>query len=259
MHEEAFVREEAFYRNHPEAYEPYVGMPENFREFYEQNYRQLLEAMSNRGLRRSSRILTIGVGPGNRDLELILKESDHVVGLDVSEKALAICKRRFPNAACVLGSSHAVPFRDASFDFVLFVLVIHHLTGQKVSGLAQKVVDYALPEARRVLRDDGTVFCLEPNVLFPSTLAIYPVNAAMQRLKPGWRGLVPTERNISPFRLRRLLKRYGFSRVDFKATTFANSKLPRPIFRWLMTKEEGLRDHWLLRHFGVFTLVAGQK
>lgn len=259
MTEAAFAQEDAFYSKHAETYAPYTGRSYTFKRFYEANYARFMEQLKTLGLGSTSHVLTVGVGPGNPDLELSLRETRHMVGLDVSQRALTLCKRRFPAAMLTAGSAHALPFPDGVFDFVLFVLVIHHLTGQRVRGLTRPLIHHALGEVSRVLKHNGTVLCLEPNMLFPTTLAIYPINSLMQKLKPGWRGLVPTERNISPFRLRLLFREHGFTKFEYRASTFANSKLPRPIFDWILKREINLRQHHVLRNFGVFTLAWAQK
>jgi ubiquinone/menaquinone biosynthesis C-methylase UbiE len=259
MRQGAFTKEDAFYYKHQDTYDPYAGGSYTFKRFYEENYLQLIEQLKMLGLNRTSRILTVGVGPGNPDLEMGLRETQHIVGVDVSQRALGLCQRRFPEALLTLASAHALPFPEGFFDFVLFVLVVHHLTGQHIDGLERSLIHYALDETRRVLSCGGTVLCLEPNLLFPSTFAIYPINYVMQKLRPGWRGLVPTERNISPFQLRALFGQHGFTKFRYRATTFANSKLPKPVFDWILEKEIKLRQNQILRNFGVFTLAWAQK
>lgn len=257
--ETVFVDEDAFYREHHERYDPYEGKSYAFKRFYQENYAQLIRQLKTFGLNRKSRILTVGVGPGNPDLELTTQETQHVFGLDVSQRALELCKRRFPDVMLSLASAHALPFPDGFFDFVLFVLVVHHLTGQQPIGFQRPIIHQALDEAKRVLRREGAVLCLEPNMLFPSTLAIYPVNSVMQKIKPGWRGLVPTERNISPFQLKALFREHGFMAFSYRATTFANLRLPKPIFDWVLEKETKLRQNFVFRNFGVFTLAWARK
>lgn len=259
MSERLWKAEDEFYRKHSDAYVPYEKKSRNFADFYEENYHQLMQCMKRNGLVKGSRVLTVGIGPGNRDTELLLAEGASLYGFDVSEKALRLCRTRFPEVILTKCSGHELPFKEESFDFVCFILVVHHMTGQVLRNLPKVLAEYAVAEAFRVLQKGGKIVCLEPNVLYPSTCAIYPINSVMQRIKPGWRGMVPTERNISPFRLRELLLRHGFSQIQYHATTLANSKMPRPIFLWLRRRESRLREHAIFKHFGVFTLIYGEK
>ena len=88
------------------------------------------------------RILSVGCGSG--ELEQYLCEERHdVVGLDVSTPMLRRARKR-GLTALVKAESHALPFRAASFDAVLFAESIGYLH-----------LPTAFAEAARVLRKRG--------------------------------------------------------------------------------------------------------
>ena len=73
------------------------------------------------------------------------------VGVDISTQAMKIA-RLFMNGSFVQCSADELPFRDGSFDFVVFLGVLHHLP------------DYvsAIREAARVLKPQGYLGLREP-------------------------------------------------------------------------------------------------
>lgn len=231
----------------------------NYYQFREKINANFIENILSKGLNNDSRTLSIGIGAGNRDTELLLNNCNHIIGFDISPRALRVCKERYPKAILINGSGDSMPFKDNIFDFTCFIAVVHHMTGQYLMGKKRKLIHYALDEAYRVLRPGGSIFCLEPNMLYPSTLAIYPINSIMQKIKPGWRGLVPTERNISPQKLRWLLQSHGFSNIEYHATTFANAKFPNRLFNWIRDREDKLRYNTILKNIGIWTIFTARK
>jgi ubiquinone/menaquinone biosynthesis C-methylase UbiE len=99
--------------------------------------------------RQDLRLLDVGCGTGR-----MLSELGHFgaeAGLDLSDEALAFCRRR--GLDCVLKSSVLqLPFPDATFDVVTALDVIEH------------VEDHvgALRECRRVLKPGGRIFIFVP-------------------------------------------------------------------------------------------------
>lgn len=71
----------------------------------------------------------------------------NTIGLDYSEPLLKEASTR-PNAGLIRGDVHALPFRDGTFDAVLSIAVLHH-----VSTAERRLT--ALCEARRVLKKGG--------------------------------------------------------------------------------------------------------
>jgi ubiquinone/menaquinone biosynthesis C-methylase UbiE len=99
-------------------------------------------------------VLDAGIGSGGfvRDALADGRREGRLVGIDVSRPMLRMCRRRVAEAASVsLAQSDAValPFRDASFDWVL--------SSYLLDLLPFGAIDTALHEFWRVLRPGGAI------------------------------------------------------------------------------------------------------
>jgi len=97
-------------------------------------------------------ILDVGAGIGTY-VRRFRDFSPHVYGIDVSVNRLAIST--MPNLVAAAGE--ALPFRDDSFDVLVFNEVIEHVKDDR----------QAIQDALRVLRNDGHVVIFAPNRLYP--------------------------------------------------------------------------------------------
>jgi ubiquinone/menaquinone biosynthesis C-methylase UbiE len=121
----------------------------------------------------SGDVLEIGVGTGLNLPAYPASASLH--GIDPSEPALAVASRRAGRlgrpAILVQGDAAALPYPDRSFDVVVGTFVLCSVGD----------VGATLAEARRVLRDGGTVRLLEHARSSSSVIA-----RLQSRLAPSW-------------------------------------------------------------------------
>ena len=94
--------------------------------------------------------MAIGTGLVAREAAAILGGTGGVVGLDLSEGMLAEARRSL-GVTLVQARAEALPFADASFDFVSMGYALRH-----VADLARLFAEY-----RRVLRPGGRLLVLE--------------------------------------------------------------------------------------------------
>lgn len=138
------------------------------------------------GLRPECDVLDVGCGTGNYSRALRDALGCRCVGIDPSFEMLAAARRSAAAMPLVRSRAERLPLREASFDRVFSVDVVHHLEDQ----LAY------FQEVRRVLRSGGRICTAtesEPMIrkrlhscYFPETIEIelarYPPIAALREL-----------------------------------------------------------------------------
>lgn len=150
------------------------------------------------------KVLDVGCGTG-RFVEFLNKNGFEAFGVDKSSDAInwsrKITKKRVFKASAV-----NLPFKNNSFDFVLSISLIEHLTKHEV--------DLFLEETSRILRKDGYIFLVTPNFMSPFRF--------IQGKK--WFGYSdPTHINYySPFKLSNTLKKYSFKKIELNFKTKYN-------------------------------------
>ncbi len=104
---------------------------------------------------RATRVLDLGCGEG-RQVAGLRDVLDHpvVVGLDISPTALCDARRQGAEPVTAAIDEHTLPFREGSFDVVVFSEVIEHLVD----------TDGVIEEILRVLVGGGTLLISTPNL-----------------------------------------------------------------------------------------------
>jgi ubiquinone/menaquinone biosynthesis C-methylase UbiE len=135
------------------------------------------------------------------------------VGLDVSEKSLAIAERRFPGQSeLVRYEGTNVPFEPGSFDLVFSACVFHHIEHGEHGRL--------MADLKRLLKPGGVLAIFEHNPLNPLTRHIVAT--------------CPFDENavlVGAGQLKKSQKAAGFRKVDAQYTAFfpAALKALRPL------------------------------
>jgi len=165
---------------------------------------------------RNSRVLSLGCGIG--DTELILAPHiSEIIGLDLSPAAIRQARQdaaqgRIANATFIHGTVESAPLEPASFDLIVAIFFLHHLSEEDLPALANQV--------RALLRPGGHFYSLDPSryrlsgaigsLLIPKLMARYQS---------------PNERPLAPSKTAAVFTRAGletrFSYYDFISTPLA--------------------------------------
>jgi SAM-dependent methyltransferase len=155
------------------------------------------------GLAEPRAVLDFGTGVGSA-LPFLARAfpSARLVGLDVSEKSLAVAARRFPGAAKLVRFDGVdPPFEAGSFDLIYSACVFHHVPPAEHPALLRRL--------RRLVGPKGVMVIFEHNPVNPATrhiVATCPFDANAV--------LLPANR------LKRRQEESGFTGVTISYTAF---------------------------------------
>ena len=155
----------------------------------------------------SGNVLEIGCGTGKNSFFLAQKTGLPVLGTDICVPFIDEAKERFqlPNLRyAVLDFNHAAEFDGETFDYIVGNGILHHLFYHLGDALANM---------RRLLKPDGKIIFLEPNLYNPYIFSIFRI----PRLRKLAR-LEPDEMAFSKGYITSLLSAAGYRdiRVEYK-------------------------------------------
>lgn len=169
-------------------------VPESLRRLFEQH------------VTNTDECLDLGCGDGGTAGVFLAAHARSYLGVDVSEKALGLARKRGLSVRRIDDASD-LPFPDSSFDVVVCSEVLEHLL----------MPHLAAAQALRVLRDNGRMIVTVPNIAYwrdrvDAVFGLWqPGGDDLGRAEP-WRS--PHIRFFTPASLRRMLLEVGFDRVD---------------------------------------------
>jgi len=125
-------------------------------------------------------IMEIGCGSGFKAYNLALKSGMNVFATDIDPEEIELAKRDFqlPNLNFkVVDSTELGKTPVASFDYIVGNGILHHLYHH---------LDSALPNILRILKDNGKMIFIEPNIYNPFVHFIfsYPYGRKLAHLDP---------------------------------------------------------------------------
>ncbi len=167
--------------------------------------------MLSEHLKPGMTILELGCGTGYFSRELAQRGAN-VVSVDVSPELLEIAEANFTaeNVRYEIQDACALSHPDACFDSVVGSSILHHLD-----------IKEAVAEIYRVLKQGGTIYFTEPNMLNPQIAIQKNVPWVKRKL-----GDSPDETAFFRRPLRRLLERTGFRDVRIDPFDFLHPKAP---------------------------------
>lgn len=116
---------------------------------YDKDHKQI--AMIERCMPIKGRnVLEIGCGDGRISV-ILARDAQKYIAIDPDGEAIKAARLRTNHIDFQIGTGEDLPFPDASFQIVLFILSLHHQNSQR-----------ALKQAHRVLTTTGQLLILEP-------------------------------------------------------------------------------------------------
>jgi len=209
-----------------EAYEPgnlldRLSAPGTLQVHYDHLERRERALLASRFARRSGTALSVGCGwhPGRH---LLPAPQWHLTGADLDpDRVRAVAEAGVADAG-VAGRAGDLRLPDASFDVVLYRLVLHHVAFQ---GPLEPCFD----EARRLLRPGGVLVAVEPGSWHPVGAGLAAANRL--GLATAVHG-TPDDVPLSPRALLRLSRGAGL-RPELHAVTYTWRRLPASVQRRL--------------------------
>jgi SAM-dependent methyltransferase len=134
--------------------------PDTLQVHYEQEYRRERALLGSRlALLSGGDVLSVGCGwhPGRH---LFPSPAWRMTGADVNEAKVRRLLDTGELDAGVAGRAGELPYEPASFDVVLYRLVLHHIA-------YQSALDPVFGEAARLLRPGGALVAVEPGLWHP--------------------------------------------------------------------------------------------
>ena len=195
----------------------------------------------------SGDVLSVGCGnqPGRH---LFPTPAFRLTGVDPDPERVAAARSWGGADAAQVGEAGALDFADASFDVVLYRLVLHHIAYQ--GPLAP-----AFAEAARLLRPGGAMVAIEPGLWHPvgGALALANRSPALATRIHG----TPDDIPLSPRALAREARGAGLV-PELHAVTFAWRRMPAPLQRalWRLDRH-GSRTR--LRPLGHHLMLIARK
>jgi ubiquinone/menaquinone biosynthesis C-methylase UbiE len=153
--------------------------------------------------------LEIGCGAG-RITNGLTRRFDRVIGIDVSDRMLALAREQVPNADYTLVDSTQIPLGEGAVDAVFTCHVLQHLE------TADDVTDY-LREAHRVLRPGGTIMAHLMLAGAPRSRArrlLSELRLRRARAMNANRGAYARVNRYRPDQVRAMLELVGFTQVE---------------------------------------------
>lgn len=115
---------------------------------------------------KAQSVLDVGCGRGRLSSALV-QQGFSVTGLDPQAEIISAAMAAVPAARFDVGTAERMPYPDRSFDAVIFLNALHHVPAQSMPA--------ALKEARRVLKENGSIIVVEPKAAGAFFTVMLPV------------------------------------------------------------------------------------
>ena len=216
-----------------EAYEPdnlldRLSDPQTLALQYEHMRERERELLDSRLGLRGGDVLSVGCG-WNPGRHLFPKPAWRMTGVELEDEKPRVLVENGTLDAGLAGRAGALPLDPATFDVVLYRLVLHHIAFQ---GPLTAVFD----EAARLLRPGGALVAVEPGAWHPVGAGLAAANAL--GLGTAVHG-TPDDVPLAPGRLVNEARAAGLE-PELHAVTYTWRRMPAPLQRALWPLDRAL-------------------
>ena len=164
----------------------------------------ILKQMSN--ITEQTHILEIGSGTGEMAASLALKTKAQVTGSDICAPFMDEAKQKHIASNLnfiILDFNHTESIQNKQFDYIVGNGILHHLYNN---------LDSALINIKRLLKPNGQIIFLEPNLYNPYCFLIFNTTKRIR----NWAKLEPDEMALRKNKIKKQLKHAKYSNIKIK-------------------------------------------
>ncbi len=163
-----------------------------------------------------SEILEIGCGTGELSFMLATKTQKKVLGTDLCVPFIAEAKNRYklPNLSyIVVDFNFPEQLAERKFDYIVGNGILHHLYCN---------IDKALINIKKLLKPNGKIVFLEPNLYNPYCFLIFHTTSFFRR----WARLEPGEMALTKGEIQKVLQLAGYQSIKIEYKDFLLPNTP---------------------------------
>ena len=152
---------------------------------------------------KANDILEIGCGLGDLSFSLASNPKNNVLGTDLCLPFIEEAQKKYNLKNLnfeVLDFNHPEKLEGKKFDYIIGNGILHHLYYE---------LDSVLLNIKKLLKDNGQIVFLEPNLLNPYCFLIFNTSDFFRK----WAKLEPTEKAFSKTYIKNKLIKAGFSTI----------------------------------------------
>lgn len=163
-----------------------------------------------------SEILEIGCGTGELSFMLATKTQKKVLGTDLCVPFIAEAKNRYklPNLSyIVVDFNFPEQLAERKFDYIVGNGILHHLYAD---------IDKAFGNLKKLLKPNGKIIFLEPNLYNPYCFLIFHTTSFFRR----WARLEPGEMALTKGEMQKVLQLAGYQSIKIEYKDFLLPNTP---------------------------------
>jgi ubiquinone/menaquinone biosynthesis C-methylase UbiE len=187
-------------------------------------------------------VLELGCGTGLYTEELA-KRLKRLVASDLSGEMLKVAWMRCPDTTFMILDSRETKLLSGSVDTVVTAFMLQHTEVEK-----------CLLEIKRVLRNNGKLVALVPNILNPLHYARARVEMTRKLLKEN-----SQSEDFTRWQWEKLLKRHGYTQVKVSPVEFTSPYVPVWLVGAAMKMSAVLEGIPVVREFAGTLLITARK